>query len=109
MAESKFYYYSQNNSGGFFDGDYHYVYIEADNETESDKIAEESPEVNIYFDGCSNGYDCDCCGDRWYRAYDFLTEDEMILELCKTPDTFHTRQGMKKIIIYKNGKFEVFG
>lgn len=64
-----FYTYNQNNSGGIFIVDKRvgqYVIIEAKNHKEADKLAEEK--AGIYFDGCETGEDCECCGDRWYRA-----------------------------------------
>lgn len=68
--ESKFYTYNQNNSGGTFtnnDNVCEYVIIEAKSAEHSNNIAEG---VGIYFDGCSDGIDCSCCGDRWYKQYD---------------------------------------
>lgn len=62
----KLYEFSQNNSGGFFEVDdfvCHRVIIEAENAEEANKIA---LNMGIYFDGCSIGVDCNCCGDRWY-------------------------------------------
>lgn len=64
-----FFHFSQNNSGGFFienDRVQSNVIIEAINAGEANVRAEE---VGIYFNGCYIGEDCDCCGDRWYRAY----------------------------------------
>ena len=61
-----FYTYSQNNSGGSFIGPALYVVVEADNSEEADSIAEKN---GLYFDGCEKGADCDCCGDRWRRAW----------------------------------------
>lgn len=64
-----FYCYSQNNSGGSFmvdDRVCHHVIVEAGNSAQADEIAEA---VGIYFNGCDDGVDCDCCGDRWYSAY----------------------------------------
>jgi hypothetical protein len=64
-----FYTYDQNNSGGFFvlDSDVtHYVIIEADSHEEANQRAEG---VGLYFDGCSKGLDCGCCGDRWSEAW----------------------------------------
>ena len=66
----KFYFFDQNNSGGSFVVDdklCHRVIIEASNVDEAIDIAEN---MGIYFDGCSTGNDCECCGDRWYRPYD---------------------------------------
>jgi len=64
-----------NNTGGFFNDiepvtpnvrtDGHDVYIEAETASEANKIAESN---GIYFDGVSKDIDCECCGDRWYRA-----------------------------------------
>ena len=64
-----FYEYNQNNSGGSFDtnDDLDVItIIEAENAEQADERAEG---VGIYFDGCEAGMDCDCCGDRWCRAY----------------------------------------
>lgn len=60
-----FYNFRQNNSGGFLSGP-QFVIIEADSAEEANKIAEEN---DIYFDGVSKGFDCECCGDRWRRVY----------------------------------------
>lgn len=65
-----FFTYSQNNSGGKFvidDKVCHYVIIEADDYRFANILAED---LGIYFDGCDSGYDCSCCGDRWYSAWD---------------------------------------
>lgn len=66
-----FYTYTQNNSGGSFhfdelDGITRFVIIEADSAEDANRRAEE---IGIYFDGCDNDIDCDCCGDRWYPAW----------------------------------------
>lgn len=69
----KFYLFNQNNSGGSFVVDdklCHRVIIEASNTKEAIDIAEK---LGVYFDGCSSGQDCDCCGDRWYRPWDSIT------------------------------------
>ena len=72
-----FYHFSQNNSGGSFpfseeEGITHHVIIEADNASEANTIAEL---IGIYFDGCSTGKDCECCGDRWYSVYEYDEEE----------------------------------
>ena len=69
---SKFYTFSQNNSGGSFvysknTGVSHFVIIEAHTAKEANRYAED---IGIYFDGCSKGRDCRCCGDRWYETSD---------------------------------------
>lgn len=67
--ETKFYQFTQNNSGGYFKFDEnvsHYVIIEAENPKHANKIAEN---IGIYFDGCDIGLDCSCCGDRWSELW----------------------------------------
>lgn len=66
----KWYHYSQNNSGGVFHGPAQNVLVQARSAKEADRIAEEH---DVYFDGASNGLDCPCCGDRWYRAWDDIS------------------------------------
>lgn len=69
-VNTKFYPYSQNNSGGSFSnsetkGISEYVIIEALNAEHANTRAEE---IGLYFDGCDDGRDCSCCGDRWYKT-----------------------------------------
>lgn len=66
-----FFTYNQNNSGGRFhydnkQGISHYVIIEAPDADTANNIARK---IGLYFDGCDNGRDCDCCGDRWCEAW----------------------------------------
>lgn len=66
--------YRQNNSGGSFqiDNDVSiYVLIQAEDRVSANRKAEE---VGIYFNGVSDGRDCDCCGDRWYEPWDELED-----------------------------------
>ena len=72
LIAPKFYHYSQNNSGGkfaydAFTGITHHVVIQAFSVEDANNRAEA---IGIYFDGCANGRDCDCCGDRWYSMWD---------------------------------------
>lgn len=65
--KTKFFCYGQNNSGGSFDYDEkagitHHVVIEA---TSSKDANERAANIGLYFNGCADGRDCDCCGDRW--------------------------------------------
>ena len=63
-----FYTYVQNNSFGTWDDTVgKIVIIEADTAGEADAIAITK---GIYFDGCQEGKDCDCCGDRWAKAWE---------------------------------------
>ena len=61
-----FYTFDQNNSGGQFIGP-NYIIIEADSAEEANTIAQES--AGVYFNGCEDGIDCECCGDRWYPVF----------------------------------------
>jgi len=68
---TKFYEFNQNNSGGSFHFDEeagitHFVIVEANNANQANALAEA---IGIYFDGCNDGRDCDCCGDRWYEQW----------------------------------------
>lgn len=68
-----FYTYRQNNSGGYWTfkpkaGISHFVIIEANSTKNADERAED---IGLYFDGCDDGRDCDCCGDRWSRAENY--------------------------------------
>lgn len=82
------YLYHQNNSGGSheYDADRGIsvnVYIEADS---ADEANERASEIGLYFDGVESGWDCSCCGDRWYAVsceegddFEPPTEDEALL------------------------------
>lgn len=68
---TKFYEFSQNNTGGSFvtnDTLCHRLMIEADSVESANKKAES---LGCYWDGCSFGQDCSCCGDRWYQASEY--------------------------------------
>ena len=58
--------FRQNNSGGRWAGPVNVV-VEARSPEEANSLAEASG--HVYFDGCSDGQDCDCCGDRWSRQW----------------------------------------
>jgi hypothetical protein len=62
----RFYTFSQNNSGGSFTGPAAYVIVEALSPDDANNRAESA---GLYFDGCDDGRDCSCCGDRWYRQF----------------------------------------
>lgn len=68
-----FYDFKQNNSGGSFDFDWEdgisvHVVIEADTPDEANHRAED---MGLYFNGCADGRDCNCCGDRWNTADEY--------------------------------------
>lgn len=61
----KFFEWVQNNSGGSFyvnDKITRRIIIQSKTYEEAEKKAFE---LGIYYDGCSDGIDCSCCGDRW--------------------------------------------
>lgn len=63
-----FYQWNQNNSGGFFVVDdklCHRIIIEA---STLDEAEQKAFDMGVYYNGCEDGTDCDCCGDRWYDA-----------------------------------------
>ena len=78
-----FFPYNQNNSGGHYFTDKNRgisarVIIEADNADEANERAEK---IGMHLNGVANGYDCPCCGDRWYEVDDSdkcYTVDEAI-------------------------------
>ena len=61
----KWYRFRQNNSEGRHKEPAHDVFIEAPNDCYANAIA---IYYKLYFDGCDNGVDCKCCGDRWFKA-----------------------------------------
>lgn len=66
---SKFYEFTQNNSGGSFHTDdqiCHRLLIEAEDVNEATGKA---LELGVYFDGVESGVDCGCCGDRWHEPW----------------------------------------
>jgi hypothetical protein len=105
-----FFTYYQNNSGGGFDYDEdrgiaHYVIVEADDADEANKLAESH---GLYFDGCDDGRDCDCCGDRWYRASDHNASDLPEVygdtpEDAAAEDRWHIRGSVIVVIVYASG------
>ena len=62
----KFFGYSQNNSGGYYDGPL-YVIVQAKDSDHADSLV--TLNTDVYFNGCSTGSDCSCCGDRWNRCW----------------------------------------
>lgn len=74
-----FYTYVQNNSGGSFVQDLdrgiaHYVIVEARTREEANSRA---TGIGLYFDGCAQGVDCHCCGNRW-EEQDSYDEGEIV-------------------------------
>ncbi len=75
-----FYQYDQNNSDGYFETNEkisYVVIIEADDSYSADSIAEG---LGIYFDGVEEGIDCECCGDRWSRADEGISDIGAVMD-----------------------------
>lgn len=105
---TKFYTYNQNNSGGCYrvnDKVAHFVIIQAQSNNVADALAED---IGIYFDGCSTGDDCSCCGDRWTRSYREGTEQPEIYgkPALNFKDDFWA--GDKVYIYYLDGKIDKY-
>ena len=77
---SKFYVFNQNNTGGNFvftpNALSHWVIIEA---MSADAANAKLEQLGGYFDGCDDGLDCSCCGDRWYRCDENDGENEPMI------------------------------
>lgn len=115
-----FYTFSQNNSGGSFEYDdfqgiTHHVIIEADNDREAIIEAER---IGLYFNGCNEGRDCPCCGDRWSDWLD-SSDGKEVPEVYGAPVSepldYPWNRGTDKyfklgesVVHYKNGNIEWF-
>ena len=112
-----FYHFKQNNSGGSFSfgenkGITHHVVIEADNASDANAIA---GEIGIYFDGCSTGRDCNCCGDRWGEVWESDGEEvpsiygEPVQEAINSKYFYPWMEPGKEVCVhYKDGRKEWF-
>lgn len=110
--DTKFFTYSQNNSGGYFDldktrGIASIVIIEAVDYQDANSRAET---IGLYFGGEG---DCPCCGDRWYDAYDNDDgTDEPTIYGDPLEEYYNkSRFGLTNSVAvhYMDGKIEVFG
>ncbi len=68
-ATMQWFRYHQNNSGGRFTANEDVTYNVFIQAPDANAANSKAQDVGIYFDGCANGWDCDCCGDRWSEAY----------------------------------------
>lgn len=105
-----FYTFNQNNSGGYFEGEHRYIIIEAPSAEAANAIAEST--TDIYFDGVYNGYDCRCCGDRWYRVDEYDAADTPEIYGENDYESSETTDGLfggKILIIHLDGRTEEFG
>lgn len=91
----KWFRYWQNNSGGYFKNPARIVYIQAEDEEQANEIAENN---DIYFNGCADGFDCSCCGDRWSLPWD-ETEGTLVIDKEDLKNEMAEREGIPKIMI----------
>ena len=105
---NKFFTFDQNNSGGSFDVDLkagisETVIIEA---ADCEQANDRAEEIGLYFDGCENDMDCECCGDRWSRAWNGDGKDKPTLY---GEDVYEAKAGWCRDIVfihYLDGKIE---
>lgn len=98
-----FYDFGQNNSGGRFivnDKVTVSVFIEADSPEEANQKAQD---IGIYFFGTVSGKDCECCGDRWGYALNYVNEIDYD-NLKKYSSQWVEADQPYAIIYYKNGE-----
>lgn len=107
-----FYNFKQNNSGGGFDFDEeagitHWVIVEAETEEEAIDRAEK---IGLYWNGCDDGMDCPCCGDRWSNYLASSYEKPSIYGEPLTEETFSDRglgvwmnEGKEACVHFKDG------
>lgn len=114
--KTKFYHFSQNNSGGHFDFDKekgitHHIIIEAGSCKEANEIA--VTKLDLYWDGAVNGGpDCPCCGDRWYPVDEWGASKkpelygEPVKKIMDEENRIHRwmEPGEEVVVHYLNGK-----
>ena len=107
-VETQFYEFAQNNSGGSFDVDdkvCHRLFIEAVNI--HDAIGK-ALELGVYFDGCLNGKDCSCCGDRWSEPYDTVDINKKNKDGYSVSVYGHHHENAEDLWKTKYGSYEIF-
>ena len=113
LVSTKFYHFSQNNSGGSFDFDEvagitHNVIVEAIDYQHANMLAER---IGLYFDGYR---DCPCCGNRWYSQYND-TEGKDVPSIYGEPVGSQVSimawmpPGKETVVHYLDGRKEWFG
>ena len=109
----KFYTFDQNNSGGSFihDPDLGIGYVVVIEAESQDKAIEKAESIGLYFNGVVEGYDCPCCGDRWYlpwtdNAKELPEHCGVILEAAEDGDELDSEWGINSYIHYADGTFK---
>ena len=97
----KFYEYHQNNSGGV-DVETAWVnkLVIVEAATAEDANAK-ALTLGLYFNGCQDGRDCSCCGDRWDEASSW-DESDVPSHYGKPVDLAEVKD-YNTIIYYANG------
>lgn len=107
-----FYHFSQNNSGGSFHLDANLtvnVIIEANSANEANDKLEM---LGGYFDGCREGRDCTCCGNRWDRTYENEGTDFPSIYLRSLEEFLRSNymkwfsEGQNVVVHYADGRKE---
>jgi hypothetical protein len=113
LVSTKFYHFSQNNSGGSFHFDEvagitHNVVVEAIDYMHANMLAEK---IGLYFDGDG---DCPCCGDRWYSQWG-ETDGKDVPSIYGEPVESQISSiawmpaGKETVVHYLDGRKEWFG
>jgi hypothetical protein len=112
----KYFHFSQNNSGGHFcfyepEGITHHVVIQA---KDADDANNRAVGIGLYFDGCENGQDCECCGDRWYPVGLWKAEGDPEPMVYGEPVTAFKgpawgKAGKEIAVHHADGRIEWFG
>lgn len=103
-----FFPYNQNNSGGHYvikekSGISSRVIIEADN---ADEANEQAEAIGMHFNGVEKGYDCPCCGDRWYDVNNSDGCDTVEEAIKQTYAMSWDKNTFIVFIHYKDGNIE---
>ena len=96
---SKFYFFGQNNSGGYYVEDDvvgESVVFEADSSEDANKRASNK--------GVFGYYSCSCCGERFTEQFEYENEGFKSVEDAFNDNTFY--KGKSCVVHYKNGKVE---
>ena len=107
-GEHRYFDFTQNNSGGGFNRDENlgdHVLIAAKDANDAN---ERLMRLGGYFDGVDDGTDCDCCGDRWYRAWrtEQGTEEPLICEMLIPVYMQQFRWPGKQIVVHHADGFK---
>jgi hypothetical protein len=102
-VKTKYFKFSQNNSGGHFEIDDERgigveVLVEA---VDLGHSISRASDIGLYFDGVAAGIDCQCCGDRWSHPWNDDGED------APTADNKYNFRWHPTVYVHRiNGKIE---